>query len=140
MSISRGDIGKDSYRVVNTFFYDPANPNNQYRFVMTVNGVKSKTIFVMNNELVQGKYAYMILVPYDIVLKLGDVLSVEMQCIDKKNYNYWYTLSQQQSSAVLALDNSSKSVNPISNFDNGALGYFSAHTSHSKKYIIYGSK
>lgn len=140
MSISRVDIGNNSYRAVNTFFYDPANPNNQYRFIMTVNGVKSKTIFVMNNELVQGKYAYMILVPYDIVLKVGDVLSTEIQCIDKKNYNYWYTLSQQQSSAILALDNSSKSVNPISNFDNGALGYFSAHTSHSKKYLIYGAK
>jgi hypothetical protein len=140
MSISRVDVGSTSYRAVNTFFYDPGISNNQYRFVMTVNGVQMKTIFVMNNDLVKGKYAYDVLFPYDVVLKVGDVVWVELQCIDKVNYNYWYSLSQQQSSAALPLDNSSKSVNPVSNFNNNALGYFSAHTSNSKKYVIYGPK
>ncbi len=140
MEIVRVDAGKTSYRAMNTFFKDPGDSNNQYRFVMTVNDVKIKTIFVMNNDLIRGKYAYDVLLPYDAILKIGDDVVVDMQCIDKQNYNYWYSLSQQQSSTISALDNSSKSVNPISNFDNNALGYFSAHTSNLKKYKIYGAK
>lgn len=140
MSIIRADVGSVSYRAVNIYFNDPPNPGNQYRFVMTINDVVSKTISVMNNSLVQGNYACNVFFPYDVALKIGDVIVVELQCIDKAAYDYWYTLSQQQSSIYATLDNSSKSVNPPSNFDNNALGYFSAHTSNSMKYKIYGEK
>jgi len=48
-----------------------------------------------------------------------------MQCVDKKVFTYWYSLSQQGGNGFA---NSATPSNPTSNISNGALGYFSAHT------------
>lgn len=60
-------------------------------------------------------------------------VEVEMQCVDAAVYNYFKALPQ------VNLDNSGGDithVNPPSNISNGALGYFSAHTSSVKSIVI----
>ncbi len=51
-------------------------------------------------------------------LEDGDVITIEVQAIDKATYDYLYTLSLSGSS----------SSNPTSNFEGGCLGYFSAYS------------
>ena len=61
----------------------------------------------------------------DVDIYAKDTVTVEMQCIDRPVYNYWFTLSQQQG------DNPGGAVapsNPPTNFTPATLGYFSAHT------------
>ena len=53
------------------------------------------------------------------VLHDGDQLHIEVRSIDKNVYNYLYSLQ--------IMDNTT--TNPIANFTNGALGYFSAYSS-----------
>jgi hypothetical protein len=55
----------------------------------------------------------------DDVLHDGDQLHIEVRSIDKNVYNYLYSLQ--------IMDNTT--TNPIANFTNGALGYFSAYSS-----------
>jgi hypothetical protein len=60
-------------------------------------------------------------------------LTVELQSIDKSVYNYFQTL---ESISGNAMQQTASPTNPISNFSNGALGYFSAYTFDRKKVII----
>ena len=56
-----------------------------------------------------------------------------MQCVDVAVYNYFKALP------LVNISNSGGDithVNPVSNISNGALGYFSAHTSEVKSIII----
>jgi hypothetical protein len=121
------DSGKGQ-KTVTAYFQDPGEAVNQYRFVMYVNHVQVKTIFTFNDEFVNGKYVSLDLQENDIDIYASDTVTVEMQCIDKPVYNYWFTLSQQQG------DNPGGAVapsNPPTNFTPAALGYFSAHTTQS---------
>ncbi len=51
-------------------------------------------------------------------LEDGDVITIEVQAIDKGVYDYLYTLKLSGNS----------STNPITNFSSGCLGYFSAYS------------
>ena len=62
-------------------------------------------------------------------IKKGDTVTVEMRCIDKNIFNYMYALADLSSSQTTP-------SNPVSNISNGALGYFSAHTSRQKKIVM----
>ncbi|PRB06537.1 hypothetical protein CQ046_00105 [Chryseobacterium sp. MYb7] len=63
----------------------------------------------------------------------GSKVKVEMQCIDETVYNYFNALSKLSSDNTI---NNLTPVNPPSNISNGALGYFSAHTSSEREIII----
>ena len=121
------DAGKGK-KTITVYFQDPGDTTNQYRFVLWVNHVQVKTVFAFNDEFVNGKYVSLDLDENDIDIYAGDTVTVEMQCIDKAIYNYWFTLSQQQA------DNPGGAVapsNPPTNFTPTCLGYFSAHTTES---------
>ena len=133
IGISTIAIGNRSVKTVSTFYHDPPGATNQYRFVMYVNGVQVKEIFALNDELTNGRLVNTMLYQDDIVLKTGDKVEVEMQCIDMNMYNYWYTLSQQGGNGP---NNSATPSNPASNLTNGALGYFSAHTAQKKSITV----
>jgi len=59
-------------------------------------------------------------------------VKVEMQCIDEAVYNYF----KAQNNPDNPESNTTVSANPPSNISNGALGYFSAHTTSQKEIII----
>lgn len=65
---------------------------------------------------------------YD-VLKEGDELECDVRTIDEKSYNYLYS--------VLQMDNTG--TNPITNFEGGCLGYFSAFSIVART-IMYRAK
>jgi hypothetical protein len=120
-------------KMITVYFQDPPNVPNQYRFVMYVNGVQVKTIFSFSDEFIDGKYVTLNLEENDIDVYANDTVSVEMQCIDKPMFTYWFTLSQEQA------DNPGGQVapaNPPTNITPTTLGYFSAHTTQSITLVV----
>lgn len=133
LNINGLSVGKKTVKTVSVFYHDPPDQVNQYCFLMFVNGVQVKQVFTVNDNLTNGRIVNSTLYQYDIELKTGDKVEVEMQCIDKYVYNYWYNLSQQGGNGPT---NSATPSNPTSNLSNGALGYFSAHTVQRKSIMV----
>lgn len=124
-------VNKD-YQSAMVYYRDPATVSNYYRFILTVNGIRSKNYFVYNDELTNGREVNHDLRDNDLNLLSGDVVNVEMQCIDKNVYQYWNGLSQNENRGGA----STTPANPVSNISNGALGYFSAHTVQDKQFVV----
>lgn len=120
-------------KIITVHFLDPANTPNQYRFVMYVNGVQVKSIFTFDDEFIDGKYVDLDLEQTDTKIYAQDTVKVEMQCIDKPVYTYWYTLSQQQ---ITNPGGQVAPANPPTNITPATLGYFSAHTSQTITLIV----
>jgi hypothetical protein len=108
-------------------FQDPAGINNYYQFELYDNGVQyTQRIFVFSDRLSDGRYInHALRTDTTAFIHSGDTVKVRMYCIDENVYNYFYQL--EQSSGMM----SATPANPQSNISNGALGYFSAHTSQS---------
>jgi len=114
-------------------YQDPATIANQYRFIMYVNGVQVKRVFVENDQLSDGRAVTSTLYQQDIELKRGDKVDIDMESIDGNMYNYWNSLSNQGGNTP---QNSATPSNPPSNISGGVLGYFSAHTYQRKTIVI----
>jgi hypothetical protein len=82
-----------------------------------------------SDELFDGKSIG--LVQHSTVFQEDDIITIELQSIDKSAYNYFSTL---ESISGIEIIQSASPANPISNFNNGALGYFSAY-SYDRKTI-----
>lgn len=117
-------------------YQDPAGIKNYYQFIEYINGKQfTKNIFVFDDRLSDGKYISRNLRTDSSYITIGDQLEVKMYCIDENVYNYFYQLDQSSGSG--AFDASASPANPSSNINNGAYGYFSAHTVQSKKVTAY---
>jgi hypothetical protein len=126
------DTGKGKRRIT-VYFKDPPNVANQYRMVMYVNGVQVKAVFAFSDEFIDGKNINLDLQENDIDIYANDTVKVEMQCIDKPMFTYWFTQAQQQA------DNPGGQVapaNPPTNITPTTLGYFSAHTTQSITLVV----
>jgi hypothetical protein len=120
-------------KLANIEYNDPAGIVNQYRFVRYRNGVKTKNIFINNDDLSDGRHTATKLFVGDNDseedrLVSGDVVRIDMLCIDAAVYKYWYSLEQSATGETT----SAAPANPVTNITGGALGYFSAHTFQSK--------
>ena len=116
----------DSGYKVNCFIRDPAGIKNYYRMKIFVNGKLNENegeINIYSDELFDGKVIG--LVQHSAVFKETDHILVELQSIDKAAYDYFSTL---ESISGIEMIQSASPANPISNFNNGALGYFSAYS------------
>lgn len=120
-------------------FIDPLGEENQYyRFVLSINGVRPvlrdrlrdrliSTEFVDGSAIVQP-----IFISYEAdhddedPVKQGDIVTVEMQCIDKGVYKFFETLYNVESGLA----------NPTSNIRGGALGYFGAYSFTAKDIVM----
>jgi hypothetical protein len=118
---------------ITVFFQDPPGEANQYRFVMYVNHVQVKAVFAYDDQFIDGKYVNLDLQQNDIDIYAKDTVDVEMQCIDRPVYLYWFTLEQQQANNP---GGAVAPANPPTNFLPATLGYFSAHTSHSIRLVV----
>lgn len=135
--------------IVNTFFNnerktvaayvtDPAGEANYYHFNMFVNGLQSDRIYVNNDRLTNGNKLRLQLFyskndDDDKGLVIGDSVAVDMECIDANIFDYWYALSQQVGRGP---NQGTTPANPTSNITNGALGYFSAHSSQRLNIVV----
>jgi len=106
---------------VGLIYRDPPDESNYYHYLMWVNGVPSRQIFIYNDKYTNGKQVQRNLTDENIILKTGDEVEIEQQSVDEAVYTYFNGLANNSGSAVAP-------ANPISNFSNGALGYFSAYS------------
>lgn len=127
------DSFKKDSKLITIHYQDPANTPNQYRFIMSVNGIQVKSIFDTDDTFTDGASVDIDLYQSDFKIKSGDNVTVEEQCIDRSIFNYWFSLSQQQDSGA---GGGTTPSNPPSNLSNNALGYFSAHTTFVEGVII----
>lgn len=126
--------GGTSILVVPVYF-DPAGFGNYYRFIQTTNGQKLNNIFVFDDRNNDGiAITRPLFAPgSDIENTVGDTVTVEMQTIDRATYKYFYALDASSGNGP----NASVPANPENNWNDGTvLGYFSAHTSQYKTYVI----
>lgn len=131
LSLSNITFGNARRKLVSVNFTDPKGIANQYRYILRINGKQSNLIYVEDDRFTDGNRIKEDLYP-DVNdgddsddLKTGDKAEVEVQCIDKSIFNYWYSLRQQNRNGP---GGGTTPGNPPSNLSNGALGYFSAHT------------
>jgi|SRR5665648_103300 len=124
----------DSGYKVSCYLRDPANIENYYRLKYYVNGNMNSdqgNICVYTDKLFDGM-AIGLSLPTD-VSQTNDTLIIELQSIDKAAYDYFATL---ESISGLEIVQSASPTNPNSNFNNGALGYFSAYSFDQRKLVI----
>ncbi|WP_316818924.1 DUF4249 domain-containing protein [Pedobacter nyackensis] len=120
---------KDTYVAVN--YNDPAAFQNQYRYILTVKG-KIEEDMVSEDRFNNGNSVSDVIY-YEVEdLGAGEKLDVEFQCIDRNVYRYFYSLGQNNGRGGPPVAPS----NPVSNFNNGALGIFNAYTSSKRSVVI----
>lgn len=123
----------DKFYDIYPLFLDPVADKNNYLFFVSSKGKTEKGFNnVLNDNLFNGSYNPIPLAVFDLKLKPTDTVTVEMRCIDKGVYDYYYSL------AGITTDNgdSATPANPVSNITGGALGYFSAHTVRKMTVIV----
>lgn len=129
--------GLDGQRkFTNVKFKDPAGKGNAYRFVEYRNGVYNKVITVANDDLFDGNAFIQVLSPKtftdDTKYVTGDKIKVDFLTIDNAVYKYWACVDGGIQKTV----ETAAPINPVSNINGGAIGYFSAHTIQTKEYIV----
>ena len=122
--------GKTTISVVPNF-QDPSGIANYYQFAEMINGIRLSKIYLIDDRLSDGKYIHQVLFDNSVDINTGDVVRLSMYSIDANVYHYLDQMLQISNSAL-----SVTPANPDTNFSNGALGYFSAHTVASKQAIV----
>lgn len=126
-----GGFGNSSRIKVVPKYKDPAGVNNFYRFILSINGVQTDDVFVQNDINRDGQVFNQPLISRTTI-NAGDLLTLEMQCIDENVYKYFNSLARN---FRRGLNQSQTPVNPPSNITGGKLGYFNAHTVQRKSTI-----
>lgn len=107
-------------------FTDPQGEENQYyRFVISINGEYPQLREqLFSSEFMDGSVVHnSLFVQYNDdrsadPVNQGDVIGIEMRCLDKGTYKFFETWSRMEESLA----------NPTSNITGGALGYFGAYS------------
>lgn len=125
-----GLFSGDGGYVVLVRFDDPADTSNYFEIIQGKNGIwedSLSSILTQDDALTDGNFVERPL--FNIIYQSGDIANLELRSVDEAIYNY---VQQAQG----ADDPSSAAPgNPISNWDNGALGYFSAY-SYSRQSLL----
>lgn len=131
-SLSVRDFGFGEETLFAALHYtDPVGQGNNYRAVLWHNDTLRTDIFIEDDKFSDGNTREGTLFSPDYTLKKGDKFVIEMQCIDRQVYDYLSVLIEVGGSSGLA-----SPANPQSNISGGALGYFSAHTSHTLEKVV----
>jgi hypothetical protein len=112
-------------------YTDPVARGNNYRFVLSVNNKLINQHFVQNDDVRDGATngTRLEINDDDIDFKPGDLITLQMQCIDKDVALYYRTLALISDSGP---GGGTTPNNPPNNISNGALGMFSAYTVEKK--------
>lgn len=135
IKVEQFTFGGEQERNIIPVYRDPTGKGNSYRFLLSVNNKQINQHFVQNDEVTDGLVNTLRLEIDDnlVTLKAGDVLTLKMQCIDKKVALYYTTLMLMADSGP---GGGTTPSNPPTNFSNGALGIFSAHTLQQRTKIL----
>lgn len=121
---------KKKFVVVN--YNDPAGVPNFYNTRIAVNGIKRSSYYIESDRFTDGKPVKNNIFTDEPDLVTGDTVKVELQGIDENVYRYLFSITQITGNGGPP----TAPANPDSNFNNGALGYFSACTSRKDQIII----
>ncbi len=130
------NIGFDNKIDINAIvnFQDPPGIKNYYQFTETLNRKAVPDIFVFDDRLSDGRYIQYPLYNDSSYVEKGDTLLLTMNGVDQNIYNYYFTLANVTGNNSFQ---STTPANPVSNLSNGALGYFSAHTTVAERVLVY---
>ncbi|WP_316751252.1 DUF4249 domain-containing protein [Pedobacter gandavensis] len=118
-----------NYVAVN--YRDPAGVANQYRYILKFKGVVEKDVVSEDRFDDGNKVTNVIFYELNDLVK-GDSIQVEIQCVDRNVYRYFFSMGQNSGAGGPPV----APANPPSNFSNGALGVFNAHTSSIRTALI----
>jgi len=136
-------FGSETTYTLLPVFTDPAVLGNRYLFNFTINNMTKKTFEVFSDNVNNGMVNQRPLFlpnedkdddPTDHKVVPGDTVYVEMQSIDHTIFTYYSALLQISGDG--GPGGGITPSNPPSNINNGALGYFSAHTVQKKSIVI----
>ena len=121
----------NSYSVV-PVYTNNTNANSYYYFAEYRNDTETAAVFTRKGSSeVSGVISQSLGGGGDgSSLTDGDVVLIDMQCVDSGVYEYYTTLQQTNN------QNSATPANPASNIAGGALGYFAAHTSSQRTVVV----
>ena len=128
------NIFQDEGYVVYYSFIDPEDDTNFYRMRYSLNGElqnDGNDYVLISDEMFNGKSIQIQI--YGTRFEKGDTVEIELMSIDESTYDYFNTLVEAIAQNTME---SAAPANPNSNFSNGALGYFSAYSSDTKRIII----
>jgi len=107
-------------------YTDPVGKGNYYRIKQWVRNLPIKGSYAVSDEASDGRI-FDSLLYYDTdtkagnpLIRNGDAITAELQCIDKAVYDFYRTLNATVSQET------STPANPLTNFSGGALGVFNA--------------
>jgi hypothetical protein len=132
LSLTQLTFFGNTQKFVQVNYKDPINIRNFYNTLLTVNNELRTGYNVEEDRFNDGNIVKNTIFNNDPELKSGDVIKVEFQCIDQNIYKYFFAISQITGNGGPP----TAPANPTSNFNNGALGFFSAHTSETKTATI----
>lgn len=105
------------------YYKDPLMIQNQYRYLLHVN-YKAEADMVTEDRFNNGNSVSDIILYKGDGIKHGDRVDIEMQAIDRNVFKYYFAISQISGNGGPPV----APANPVSNFNNGALGIFNACT------------
>lgn len=113
------------------FYKDPAGIQNQYRYILKINNKYISNI-VSEDRFNDGNEISDLIAFEGEEIEIGDTVDIEMQSIDRKVFKYYFAISQIDGNGGPPV----APANPDSNFNNGALGIFSAHTKSTLNVVV----
>lgn len=129
-----GLFGRESKRI-EIVLHDPPGIQNYYHPALIINGKPANTFSVFSDNYRDGKIiTQTVRSDSSQNLNAGDTVTVALCSVDKATFDYYRTVRQASSEGGEFL--SPAPANPISNFNKGALGYFSAYSITYKSVII----
>lgn len=125
-------MGKPRYLFI-PHFNDPVSAENYYRFVLFQNKKPKSSIYILSDKDFNGQLSTQSFLASS-KLESGDTIDIEMQCINKQVYDFYFTLNQLHGSIFVQ---SASPANPISNVTgNRVIGCFNACSSQILTYIL----
>lgn len=132
VSITQVDFFDEKRKFVKLHYQDPQETTDAYRFILSINDKVLTEFFVDNDRFNNGSYIDRTIYSDEPEIVTGDDIKIDFQTIDLNNYRYFFTIQQISGGGGPPVAPS----NPVSNISNGALGYFSAHTSQRRSFKV----
>jgi hypothetical protein len=117
--------------------FDPAGEQNNYLFDLYImrskdnlGWVRDSGVLILDDVYSDGVVTQQPIFGTISSFKPGDSIRMNMKCIDRNIYKYFYSLS------LNGPNGAATPANPVSNISGGCLGYFSAQTKQTLQKIV----
>lgn len=131
VTVDNNSFGSFSFKTIVPHYVDPVNTKNFYRFRLRQNQQFQSNIFVREDALSNGDTIRQPLFGGGD-LETGDTVDIFMLGIDENVYLYFYSLNQNAGNGAFV----ATPANPVSNFGDVCLGYFSAQALQVNTVIV----